>query len=102
MELLLGCLARVPLGGVGLARSAGRVCRGGQEWVRSRSLCGADEWAQFLHSWSESAHSWVESKMSTAEATGWLRELLEPHVGVARASTLTVHGAEGHSLELGC
>ena len=64
----------------------------GQEWVRSRSLCGADEWTQFLHSLSESAHSWVESKMSTAEATGWLRELLEPHVGTARASTLTVHG----------
>ena len=30
--------------------------------------------------------------MSTAEATGWLRELLEPHVGPERAVKLTVHG----------
>lgn len=45
-----------------------------------------------LISWSESAHSWVDSKMSTAEATGWLRELLEPSVGADRAALLTVHG----------
>ena len=30
--------------------------------------------------------------MSTAEATGWLRELLEPHAGPDRARKLTVHG----------
>ena len=30
--------------------------------------------------------------MSTAEATGWLRELLEPSVGADRAALLTVHG----------
>ena len=30
--------------------------------------------------------------MSTAEATSWLRELMEPHAGIERAVTLTVHG----------
>ena len=64
----------------------------GEEWVNTRILSGAAEWTQFLHSWSESAHSWVDAKMSTAEATGWLRELLEPAVGAERAATLTVHG----------
>ena len=64
----------------------------GEDWVNARNSSGADEWTQFLHSWSESAHSWVDSKMSTAEATGWLRELLEPSVGADRAALLTVHG----------
>ena len=49
-------------------------------------------WAHFLNSWSDSAHSWVNSRMSTAEATGWLREFLEPSSGADRANRLTVHG----------
>jgi hypothetical protein len=36
--------------------------------------------------------------MSTAEASCWLRELLEPAVGAARASMLTVHGLKATML----
>ena len=64
----------------------------GKDWVEARSEAGADEWTEFLHSWSESKHGWADSKMSTAEATSWLRELMEPHAGIERALTLTVHG----------
>ena len=39
--------------------------------------------------------------MSTAEATGWLRELLEPHVGPERAVKLTVHGLKATLLSWG-
>ena len=64
----------------------------GRSWVEARQECQAESWNHFLNSWSESAHCWVDSRMSTAEATGWLRELLEPHVGPERAVKLTVHG----------
>jgi len=64
----------------------------GQCWMDARNESHADTWNEFLCSWSESAHLWVESRMSTAEATGWLRELLEPHAGPDRASKLTRHG----------
>ena len=64
----------------------------GQSWMDARNQCDAHDWNNFLNSWSESAHCWVDSRMSTAEATGWLRELLEPHSGSTRAQTLTVHG----------
>ena len=64
----------------------------GHSWMESREQCGAVAWNNFLNSWSESAHCWVDSRMSTAEATGWLRELLEPHTGFVRARQLTVHG----------
>ena len=60
--------------------------------MQSRTDSDAGKWDHFLNSWSESSHDWVNSRMSTAEATGWLRELLEPHVGEGRASKLTVHG----------
>ena len=43
----------------------------------------------------------LDSRMSTAEATGWLRELLEPHVGSDRASSLTVHGLKATLLSRG-
>jgi hypothetical protein len=64
----------------------------GRFWMDARSECNAEGWNNFLNSWSESAHNWVDSRMSTAEATGWLRELLEPCVGAERARALTVHG----------
>ena len=64
----------------------------GHSWVEARQESQAESWNHFLNSWSESAHCWVDSRMSTAEATGWLRELLEPHVGPERAVKLTVHG----------
>ena len=64
----------------------------GAQWMQSRTDSDAATWDHFLNSWSESSHDWVSSRMSTAEATGWLRELLEPHVGGGRASKLTVHG----------
>ncbi|CAL1152867.1 unnamed protein product, partial [Cladocopium goreaui] len=64
----------------------------GQSWMDARQESHASTWNEFLCSWSESAHLWVESRMSTAEATGWLRELLEPHAGPDRARKLTVHG----------
>ena len=64
----------------------------GQGWMDARQESHANTWNEFLCSWSESAHLWVESRMSTAEATGWLRELLEPLAGPERARKLTVHG----------
>ena len=64
----------------------------GAEWMQSRQDSDVSTWDHFLQSWSESTHDWVNSRMSTAEATGWLRELLEPIVGSGRASRLTIHG----------
>ena len=64
----------------------------GAKWMQSRTDSDVATWDHFLNSWSESSHDWVNSRMSTAEATGWLRELLEPYVGCGRASKLTVHG----------
>ena len=64
----------------------------GDSWMKSRYAADVGSWNYFLNSWSESDHTWIDSRMSTAEATGWLRELLEPHVGGDRASSLTVHG----------
>jgi hypothetical protein len=64
----------------------------GAEWMQSRQDSDVSTWDHFLQSWSESTHDWVNSRMSTAEATGWLRELLEPSVGSGRASKLTIHG----------
>ena len=64
----------------------------GSSWIQSRKDANADMWNYFLNSWSESSQDWVDSRMSTAEATGWLRELLEPYVGGDRAAKLTVHG----------
>ena len=64
----------------------------GYGWIQAREVSGADSWTEFLHSWSESKHDWTTSKMSTAEATSWLRKLLEEHSGSERAMTLTVHG----------
>ena len=64
----------------------------GSSWLEARNECNAPHWAHFLNSWSDSAHSWVNSRMSTAEATGWLREFLEPSSGADRANRLTVHG----------
>ena len=64
----------------------------GRFWMDARQECNANGWNHFLNSWSESTHNWVDSRMSTAEATGWLRELLEPHIGADRAGALTVHG----------
>ena len=64
----------------------------GSSWVDAREASDARSWNHFLNSWSESEKTWIDSRMSTAEATAWLRELLEPHVGSDRASTLTVHG----------
>ena len=73
----------------------GRVVREdswGANWMQPRTDSETETWEHFLNSWSESSHDWVSSRMSTAEATGWLRELLEPHSGGDRASRLTVHG----------
>jgi len=64
----------------------------GDSWMKSRDAADVGSWNYFLNSWSESEQTWIESRMSTAEATGWLRELLEPRVGSDRASSLTVHG----------
>eukprot|EP00435_Cladocopium_sp_Y103_P016707 s1919_g4.t1 len=62
-----------------------------ENWMADRaSECR--EWPHFLCSWSEQMHWWTHSKMSTAEASGWLREMLEPTSGPDRAATLTVHG----------
>ena len=67
-------------------------CFWGSSWLDARSGCNAQHWTHFLNSWSDSAHSWVDSRMSSAEATGWLREFLEPSSGADRANRLTVHG----------
>ena len=64
----------------------------GTAWFDARSLEKGCSKVSFLQSWSESANDWSEHRMSTAEATYWLRELLEPTVGVERSQTLTVHG----------
>ena len=61
-------------------------------WNEARHLEGCVGWNHFLRSWSESRSVWSLGKMSTAEATCWLRELLEPVSGKQRADKLTVHG----------
>ena len=61
-------------------------------WNESRHLEGCFDWNHFLRSWSESRSVWSSGRMSTAEATCWLRELLEPVSGRQRAAKLTVHG----------
>ena len=61
-------------------------------WVEARARAFSENWPYFLCSWSDHKHDWAFSRMSTAEATCWLRELLEPHVGSDRASSLTIHG----------
>ena len=61
-------------------------------WNEARHVEGCRNWNHFLRSWSESRSVWSSGKMSTAEATCWLRELLEPVSGRQRAETLTVHG----------
>ena len=61
-------------------------------WNEARHLEGCSNWNHFLRSWSESRSVWSLGKMSTAEATCWLRELLEPVAGKQRAEKLTVHG----------
>ena len=61
-------------------------------WNEARHLEGCVGWNHFLRSWSESRSVWSPGKMSTAEATCWLRELLEPVSGKQRAGKLTVHG----------
>lgn len=63
-----------------------------EAWLTARKLSNCDEWPHFMCSWSEQRHGWTSSRMSTAEATGWLRELLEPTVGFERSAQLTVHG----------
>ena len=70
----------------------------GTAWYNARSLESACARDSFLHSWSESTHNWSEHRMSTAEATYWLRELLEPTVGVERSQVLTVHGLKATML----
>ena len=47
-------------------------------WSEARHHEGCSNWNDFLRSWSESRSTWSSGKMSTAEATCWLRELLEP------------------------
>lgn len=64
----------------------------GKSWMESRVREGCQSWTCFLRSWSESRANWSTGRMSTAEATCWLRELLLPKVGKARAESLTVHG----------
>ena len=57
-----------------------------------------ESWAD---SWSEHQGDWADTKMSTAEATFWLRELLEllePMVGPDRSAVLTVHGLKATML----
>ena len=63
-----------------------------ESWGDARIRAGCLDWHYFLRSWSESSATWSPGRMSTAEATCWLRELLEPLVGQARSQKLTVHG----------
>jgi hypothetical protein len=57
----------------------------GNSWMDARETSDVRSWNYFLNSWSESERTWIDSRMSTAEATAWLRELLEPHVGSDKA-----------------
>eukprot|EP00435_Cladocopium_sp_Y103_P037612 s1851_g10.t1 len=69
-----------------------------ESWMDARNQTGCDDWVYFLCSWSEHKHDWTGTRMSTAEASCWLRELLEPSVGPARAAELTVHGLKATPL----
>ena len=69
-----------------------------EAWMIARKNAGAEHWKHFLCSWSEQRHCWTDSRMSTAEASGWLREFLEPTEGAARASSLTAHGLKATML----
>ena len=69
-----------------------------EHWMEARQQAQCERWPHFLCSWSEQVHGWTSSRMSTAEASCWLRELLEPAVGAARASMLTVHGLKATML----
>lgn len=63
-----------------------------EPWMTARASMGLDHCDPFLPSWSESAQKWADQPMTSAEASSWLRELLAPTSGVARAATLTIHG----------
>ncbi|CAL1153270.1 unnamed protein product, partial [Cladocopium goreaui] len=67
-------------------------------WLSAREDSGSFAWCHFLCSWSEHQGDWADTKMSTAEATFWLRELLEPVVGPDRSAVLTVHGLKATML----
>ena len=67
-------------------------------WLSAREDSCSFEWCHFLCSWSEHQGDWADTKMSTAEATFWLRELLEPMVGPDRSAVLTVHGLKATML----
>ena len=64
----------------------------GDSWMKSRDAADVRSWNYFLNSWSGSEQTWTDSCVSTAEATEWLSELLDPRVGSDRASSLTLHG----------
>ena len=67
-------------------------------WLSAREDSCSVEWCHFLCSWSDHRGEWADTKMSTAEATFWLRELLEPSVGPDRSAVLTVHGLKATML----
>ena len=67
-------------------------------WLSAREDSCSFGWCHFLCSWSEHQGDWADTKMSTAEATFWLRELLEPMVGPDRSAVLTVHGLKATML----
>eukprot|EP00435_Cladocopium_sp_Y103_P059444 s379_g21.t1 len=68
-----------------------------ENWMAVRSQ-ECESWQYFLCSWSEHRNCWADARMSTAEASCWLREMLEPVSGSERSSKLTVHGLKATML----
>ena len=69
-----------------------------EAWLLAREQAVCLEWNHFLCSWSEQRNTWVDARMSTAEASCWLREFMEPTEGVERSSVLTAHGLKATML----
>lgn len=73
--------------GTGLSRESW-----GKAFMQLRSDEGFVGAPHFLCSYSDAHGQWASRNMATAEATEWLRELVYPVAGAARARKLTVHG----------
>ena len=69
-----------------------------EHWIVAREQAHCESWPHLLCSWSEQVHGWTGSRMSTAGASCWPRGFLEPTVGAARASMLTVHSLKATML----
>ena len=66
----------------------------GEQFIRDRQLCFGNRPAFFLPSWNESACTWASSPMTSGECACWIRELLEPFLGLEKAAEFSSHSCK--------